>query len=171
MWPWAHAATAYLVLSTVRRYRDQGPPTSVGAIAVGLGALAPDLIDKPLAWRLDVLPYGRTLAHSLLLAGVALLVVGVLARQCGHWTAFVPFAMGYLVHLGTDALHPVLVGDWEYLFFLAWPLTTAPETAETKSVIAHLLQLEPTPFFLFETLLTVVAVGLWWSHGRPGLPW
>lgn len=171
MWPWAHAAVAYLVLAGVRRYRERGPPTPIGAIAVGLGALVPDLIDKPLAWRLDVLPYGRTLAHSLLLAGAALFVVGLLARRYGHWTAFAPFALGYLVHLATDAYQPVLVGDWESLFFLAWPLSAPPETTETTSVIAHLVQLEPTPFFLFEVLITVLAIALWWSHDRPGLPW
>ena len=169
MWPWAHVAAAYLLLSGVLWLRSRRQPTGVEALAVGFGALLPDLIDKPLAWRLDVLPYGRTLAHSLLLAGAALVVVGLVARRYGHLTAYSAFAIGYLAHLAGDGYQPFLLGEWGDLFFLAWPLAAVPETNEVTSVLAQLQRLEPEPFFLFGVAVTVAGMALWWSHGRPGI--
>lgn len=136
---------------------------------MSVGALLPDLIDKPLAWRFTVLPHGRTFAHSLVIGGVVLVVVGYVARRYGQQGAFRAFAIGYLAHLAGDAYQPFLAGNLADLFFLAWPLMAAPTTGETVGVVAQLRQVEPTPFFLFGVAVTLLGGVAWWFHGRPGI--
>jgi hypothetical protein len=86
--PPGHIATA-LVASRLAR---------ADAPAAVVGALAPDLIDKPLAWVLHVIPGGRYLGHSLAAAVVVSSAVGSLrGRRAG-----VGFAVGYLAHLVGD---------------------------------------------------------------------
>jgi hypothetical protein len=66
MWPWGHLALGYLLYSPFARARFGRPPTDRATLLLAFGTQLPDLVDKPLAWRLDVLPAGRTLGHSLL---------------------------------------------------------------------------------------------------------
>lgn len=169
MWPWAHVAFAYLLLAGVCRFRWNHRPASTEALAVGFGAMIPDLIDKPLAWRLDVLPYGRTLAHSLLIGGGTLVVVGIVARRYGHERGFDAFAIGFLSHLVGDAYQPALVGNWSDLFFLTWPLTAAPDSGETVGIVAQFQQLEFTPLFLLGVAITAGGIAVWSAQGRPGV--
>ena len=65
-----------------------------------------DLIDKPLAWSLQVLPSGRSLAHSLLVATVVLVVVHARWRRSGDSTVGVTVAVGYLTHLAAIEVTP-----------------------------------------------------------------
>ena len=65
MWPWGHLAVGYLVYSGLSRWRFGRLPGSVATLAVALGTQLPDLVDKPLAWTVNVLASGRSLAHSL----------------------------------------------------------------------------------------------------------
>lgn len=88
MLPPGHIATA-LVLS--RLARADAPPAVVGA-------LAPDFIDKPLAWVLHVIPGSRYLGHSLL----ALLLVWLAAGRLVGRRRANGFAVGYLAHLMGD---------------------------------------------------------------------
>lgn len=169
MWPWAHVAVGYILLAGIRRGRALGPPTDIGTLAVGVGAILPDLIDKTFTWYVPVLPYGRSLAHSLLVAGVFLAMVGYLARETGRLAAFGAFTLGYLGHLAGDAYQSFLFGEWAELSYLVWPLLPPPPGDELVGLIAYLRDIQASPFFLFELGLTVVGIGLWWSHGRPGI--
>ncbi|WP_255196445.1 metal-dependent hydrolase [Halorarius litoreus] len=168
MWPWGHAALGYLLYTVYLRLRAQGTPTGWPVVALGFGTQVPDLVDKPLAWYLSVLPYGRTLAHSLFVAIPVVLLVGWVARRRKRPVVGVAFGLGYLSHLLGDSLHALLTQQWGDLFFLVWPLTTPPD-AETVGLIAHLRDIDGSPFFLFGLLLTVAMLVLWNHHGRPGL--
>ena len=72
MWPWGHVALGYLFYSLYVHWRHDRPPSAPAAIAVGVGTLLPDVIDKPLAWWAAVLPNGRSLAHSAVVMGLVL---------------------------------------------------------------------------------------------------
>lgn len=168
MWPWAHAALGYLLYTGILALRDDGQPRGVPVLALGIGTQVPDLVDKPLAWYLHVLPYGRTLAHSLFVAVPLLLVVGWYADRKGKHEVGVAFAVGYLSHLLGDAFAPLVTGEWTYLGFLVWPLQPPPER-ELEGVVAHLMSIEGTATFLFGLLLTAIALLQWNEHGRPGL--
>ena len=66
MWPWEHAAVAYLCWAALDRRAARSEGAAV--VAVLVGSQFPDLIDKPLSWVFQVLPTGQSLAHSLLFA-------------------------------------------------------------------------------------------------------
>jgi len=165
MWPWGHLAAGYLVYRVLNRGTA---PSALPALALALGTQLPDLIDKPFAWTIPLLPNGRSLGHSLVIAlpvlvGLLLILDGRKRRTA---TAL---ATGYLVHLGTDALYPALSGDWYYVGFLGWPLVPPVEyPSESTGILQHFLAFELTLTSGFEIVLFALAVVLWIHDGVPG---
>lgn len=168
MWPWGHVAVGYLIYSGVRRYRVGLPPTGPAALAVVFGTQLPDLVDKPLAWTFEILPTGRSLAHSWLVAAVVLAVAWVLLDERRDGLV-VPLGVGGLSHGFADGLYSILAREPAYLGYLLWPLTTTPAYDTDPSFLAHLLGVELTPYFALQGLLFGVAVFVWHRDGRPGL--
>lgn len=170
MWPWAHAAFGYLLYTGVLRVREGGQPTGWPVVALAVGTQVPDLVDKPVAWYLQMLPYGRSLTHSLLIAVPLALAVWLVARHRGHPAVGIAFAVGHLSHLAGDALHATLAAEWADLAFLVWPLLPLPhQDTELEGLVAHIRNIEGSPFFLFGLLLTAVGLVVWIRHGRPGV--
>lgn len=125
MWPWDHAAVAYLLVSGASRGAWGRPPSRrVGLVALFAGVL-PDLIDKPLSWGLGLLPTGRSLAHSLLVAAPAVVSVLLLGAALGRHRGAVAFGIGYLSHLAGDVAYPLFVDGELRLGFLLWPVIPA----------------------------------------------
>lgn len=172
MWPWGHAALGYLTYLVLRRVRgDDWPPGDVPTLALAVGTQFPDLIDKPLAWSFALLPSGRSLAHSLLVATAVCGAAVLVSRRYGHSTTAWAFTTGYYAHLLGDALVPLLSLDTEFLTFLAWPLLAPPPYPNDSSFIEHFTNLQLTPLTLFGLLLTVVTLGLWIRDEYPGIRW
>lgn len=169
MWPWGHAAVGYLLYTLYRRHRSGLQPQGLPVVALGLGTQLPDLIDKPLAWNLGLLPNGRSLSHSLLVAVVVGVVLWIIATRLDRQSLAVAFGIGYISHLFADGLYPALAGEFYYLGYLAWPIVPALEYEGGKGVLAYLLAAEPTPTFVFEVVLALVTAGVWYRHGCPGL--
>lgn len=167
MWPWGHLAVAYLALAGHEAWRDRRPSLPV-TLAALFGSQLPDLIDKPLAWTLGVLPVGRSLAHSVVVLAPILAVALVLAGRRRRPVA--AGAIGVASHLAADALGPALAGEVEYLTFLAWPLVEPPSYPVEQSFLAHLLALEVTGLFVLELLAVALAVGVWLVVRRDGAP-
>ncbi|NEU58080.1 metal-dependent hydrolase [Halorussus sp. MSC15.2] len=169
MWPWGHLAVGYLLYTAFvhlwHRRAPDGPPT----VALAFGTQFPDLVDKPLAWTLDVLPTGRSLTHSLLTAVVLVIVLELLLRRRDHGTVATAFAVGYGSHLFGDALYPVLDGTFSSLRFLVWPLLPPIEYSTGQSFIAHLDQLSLDSLVVFEVVFGVCVFALWLLDGAPGL--
>lgn len=181
MWPWEHLAFAYLWYSAWSRLAWRESPTPRAAVAVAAGALAPDLIDKPLAWWLGVLPAGRSLAHSLVVVGPALAVLLLLAWRVGERRVGVAFALATLSHLAGDVLYPLATKGELSVGFLAWPLVPAPAgSGASVSLLARVAGLGAdfvailwTPrgalWFGVDVALVGSAVLLWLADGAPGL--
>lgn len=169
MWPWGHLGAGYLLYSGLCRFSGQRP-TELGALALVVGTQMPDLIDKPFAWTLDILPNGRSLSHSLLGAFVLITLVTLVVSRYDRRDVGYAFGFGYLVHLGTDALYPALSGDWYELGFLGWPFVPAIEYETKQSFLAHFAQFEFGLPVWFEIALFVGAGLLWYADGRPGWP-
>lgn len=110
MWPWGHAAVAYLFVTVFARF-DRRRPTEREVLAVFLASQLPDVVDKPLAWTLGVLPNGRSLAHSLVIASLVILVVVAVARTRDRPAIGAAVGIGYLSHLVADAFYPVVTGN------------------------------------------------------------
>jgi len=167
MWPWGHAAAAYLAYRALVRWRRGRAPTPAAALAVVVAAQLPDVVDKPLAWSLSVLPSGRSLGHSLLVVvPAAALAWWALGDDHPRLTAAV--AVGVVSHPLVDALGTALRGDLAYLGFLLWPATTTPPPTLAQSFLAHVLAYEPGPVRAVEFGLVAAALLARRADGYPG---
>lgn len=176
MWPWGHVAVGYLAHVGVLDRRFATSPGDLATVVLVLATQLPDLIDKPLAWTLPILPNGRSLGHSAFTAALLILLVGWIARRYRRSDLGVAFGVGYASHLFADSLDSVLSGDWSALTFLAWPLLPAPPQTGTSSIIGRFVELAATlaagnvtSMFALELLLVAVAALLWVRQGTPGL--
>lgn len=169
MWPWGHVAVGYLLFSMAAHTRYARTPTPAETAVIAIATLLPDLIDKPLAWTVPILPNGRSLGHSLFTAILFIAIVQWLWRNRQGGAVGLAFAVGYLSHLGADGLYPALNGEFYYLGFMAYPVLPPVAYAdESTSIFQHFLEFQLTPFAAIEIALTVFAFGLWIRHGCPG---
>lgn len=168
MWPWGHAAVGYLAYRAWLA-RTGRPIDGLAVVALAVGTQAPDLVDKPLGWYTSVLPAGRSLAHSVLVATVVSAVAWSVVRRADRPVVGGAFALGYWAHLVADSYHAALTGEFGALAFLAYPFVELSPEPPGVGLLYLLRRLELTPFLAFELLLTVVAVVLWVRDGVPGL--
>ncbi|WP_137287213.1 metal-dependent hydrolase [Halorussus salinisoli] len=136
MWPWEHLAVGYLCYSLLVRALGRRAPRAWPVVAVAVGTQFPDLVDKPLAWTLGVLPSGHSLAHSLFTALPVAAFAVTLAWGFGRRDVGVAFAFGYLSHLPGDVFYPLLVGGPPTYGFLFWPVVPASATETSVGFVA-----------------------------------
>ena len=155
MWPWGHLA---------------------------VGTQFPDLVDKPLAYWFSVLPNGRSLTHSYLVAVPLSAIVVSVTRRYGYGAFGTAFAVGYLTHPIADGVGALVDGWFGGLAFLVWPILPPPEymaedfgfhwlkllTALRRLSVERLLADWSDPFVV-EVWIGLVVVGLWIYHGMPPL--
>jgi len=182
MWPWEHVAFAYVLVSGYHRAAWRARPSDGAAVAVAVGALLPDLVDKPLAWGLGVLPAGRSLCHSLLVVVPMLLAVIALGRRSRSPRVAVAFAIAILSHLAGDVIYPLVVERELRLGFLFWPIVPSPAggggsgslIGQVAERVGDFLLFLSTPrgvlFLLADLALVAVAVAVWYVDGAPGIP-
>lgn len=183
MFPWEHAAIAYLCYAGYARWRDGMAPTGWPVLVVLGASQLPDLIGKPLAWQVGLFPSGRSLAHSVFVAVPVAVVVLSLARRHDRTPLGVAVAIGVLSHLATDAvaLYP---GGSTSLESVLWPLATYESSVTTggteAGAVEHtggiLVSAYPSLITGEPTLEVVVRLGLvglagcvWLADGRPGI--
>jgi membrane-bound metal-dependent hydrolase YbcI (DUF457 family) len=169
MWPWGHLAVGYLLYRVFVRVRGGRAPGGPATLAVAFGTQFPDLIDKPLAWWLGVLPSGRTLAHSVLTALIVSALLYALARRRNATDLAVAFAVGYLSHPLADAFLPLFQGHAEYVAYLLWPLLGLPFYRTEATVLASVGSFDLTVYGLIQLGLALLAVVVWLLDGAPGL--
>lgn len=167
MWPWGHLAAGYLLYSLgVRLSGDR--PRDYPTLALAFGTQFPDLVDKPLAWTLGVLPNGRSLTHSLLTAAVLLAVLRVVLGRRGYGSVWAAFGVGYLSHIAGDVLVLVATDQYYFLGFLVWPLVPGYGTVE-KNIFGELSRIDPTALPPASVALAAAVFALWAADGLPGL--
>lgn len=169
MWPWGHLAVGYVCYSAFVRARRRCGPDGQGVLVAAFGTQFPDLIDKPLAWSIPLLPSGRSLAHSLLTTTLVLVSVHVYCRRRGRSDLAIPFAVGYLSHLAGDAIGPLLAGEYVYLSFLGWPLSPAPPYGDEGGFVSHFAAITLSPEFLAQLGFALAVAALWVADGASGL--
>ena len=178
MWPWGHLAVGYLLYSAIARRRDR-PPDSRATLLVLFGTQLPDLVDKPLAWA-GILPSGRTLAHTLIVVVPLSVVVYLYASRHGRSSDALAFGVGYISHPLVDGFKPLIVGEYQYVHYLLWPLfgLDLPSYTVSRFVVIEpfelLLGWEPvdldiTLYGLAQFTLLVFAILVWSRDGAPGL--
>ncbi|QSW98212.1 metal-dependent hydrolase [Haloterrigena alkaliphila] len=169
MWPLGHVAVAYLCYTLATRARFDAPPAHVPALLLVLGSQFPDLVDKPLAWYLLVLPTGRSLAHSLLLLVPLSLALTLVAARYGRSEYGVAFGIGALSHTFADVL-PALWDGETTANQLLWPITPVePYPGGPPTILGLLRDSATDPYFLVQFALAAIAFAYWRRHGYPGL--
>lgn len=182
MWPWEHVAFGYLAYSLFSHLVSREAPGDGEAVAIGLGSVLPDLIDKPLAWEFGVFPSGSALGHSVFFAGPLSLAAVAVAGWLGRTRAGLAFASAYLLHLAGDVLPAYAEhGTW-YVDHLLWPVVVVESPREPGGFVdgflrnfepwaADVLSGDPTPYFATQLGMGVAAVLLWLYDGTPGQGW
>ncbi|MFC7198031.1 metal-dependent hydrolase [Halospeciosus flavus] len=178
MWPWEHLAVGYVAVSILFRWHGRRVG-ALDAVAVGVGAAFPDLVDKPLAWAFDVLPSGTSVAHSVFVAVPLAVAVWFVAARRDRRSVGAAFAVSYLLHLPSDALYgPLTDGGFSIRAFL-WPFVvgSGEGSGGFAGTVAHYflayLQFLGTPeaveYLVFELFLLGTATVLWVADGAPPL--
>lgn len=180
MWPWEHLAVGYLVVALALRLGWHRSPDGWTAVAVAVGTQFPDLVDKPLAWQLEVLQSGTSVAHSVFVAvPLAVLAVAV-AWRLDRPVLGAAFAVGYLLHLPADAAYGVVYGNPVAFDKLLWPLVAGPGPDHGSFIQNFTYYLSKFGGVLdspgglgivaFELALLGGTFLLWVADGLPGVP-
>lgn len=179
MWPWEHVAVGYLALSVGTHLLRRRPPMDREAIAAAVGAVLPDLIDKPLAWGLGLFPSGYGAAHSVFFALPAAAATVALARARGRTSVGVAMAVGYLSHLPADLFARTIADGRVPVERVLWPVRTDTSTypegflgtfwSFLQAYVGGLLAGE-LDVALFVPLVAVgICLVVWLRDGAPGL--
>jgi len=181
MWPWEHLAFGYLLYSLAVRATTGDPPRGSAVVVLAVATQVPDLVDKPLAWSLDVFAVGYAVGHSVFMVGPLLVVAAFLAwrRGTGARRLVGAYAVGHLSHLLGDLVYPLVLGDGLLVERLLWPVATFEPSVGRGGFVARvvvffqryldqLLALELGLAFLVQVGLVVGVFALWLVDGRPG---
>lgn len=167
MWPWGHLAVGYLVY---RGWRGEAHLGVAPLFALAVGTQFPDLVDKPLAWGLGVLPAGRTLAHSLLFVVPLVVCCLAVSRYFGRTEVGLAFGVGIGTHILADVL-PALWDPGTPPQMLLWPILALPESEHgVPGITALFLDALGDPYFLVQFGFLALALGLWHRDEYPPLP-
>lgn len=109
MLPQSHIAYTWLTLSLAQDVLDIEPDADYRLVA--LAAVAPDLIDKPLAWAY----FYRKYKSAVLFAHTLLLHLAVLVVTIRRFPAALTYILAFVGHAGLDRL-------WFFPDTFYWPL-------------------------------------------------
>ncbi|WP_324759930.1 metal-dependent hydrolase [Haloarcula sp. GH36] len=157
MLPWTHLAFGYALFLAVLVVSRRAV-SRAELLALLAGTQLPDIVDKPLAWWVHLLPSGRSLAHSLLFAVPAVVLVTVVARWYGHGELGPAFALGYASHLLGDIYVELWYWRTEELTFLLWPVLPPYPYDDFTGFLDFALRAEVTTGLVIQS--GVAAVGL-----------
>ena len=112
---------------------DRRVPTPRLLAVVFVGSQFPDLVDKPLAHTVGLLPTGRVFMHSLPFALPLSALVLAYAQQTGRRRLGGAFVFAYFSHLLADHYQTLLAQPPRIPSNLLWPLVPAAR----KPLIPH----------------------------------
>jgi hypothetical protein len=169
MWPWGHAAVAYLLYAIFTQRQNSREPDSLAVLALGVGSQFPDLIDKPLGWSLSLLPGGRTLGHTVFFAMLVIPLVYFVASQYARGELATAFGIGYGSHLLSDLPPSVLTGNFEEATYLFWPVLEQPDYGPVDGIVDGFLRFSMGTYEWVQFALCFMALLIWFRDGKPGL--
>jgi membrane-bound metal-dependent hydrolase YbcI (DUF457 family) len=157
--PIEHFIVAFLPAFAYVVVRDQGLPSRALSFVVFVGSQFPDIVDKPLAHVLVIIPSGRVFMHSLPFA----IPISAIVLAYGWWTdrprVAGGFVFAYLLHLFGDNRRVLLEGsippDLLWPFVAPKPRPVVPYWAGVNGINLYLW----TVFSVVVLSVTVVVVG------------
>ncbi|WP_434530793.1 metal-dependent hydrolase [Haloarcula sp. NS06] len=119
--PSEHFIIALLPIAVYALLRDRQLPSLQLVAVTFFGSQFPDIIDKPLAYELHLIPSGRVFMHSLPFAIPLSIVVIAYAVRTDRARLGTAFAFAHLSHLVADN-QQLLPPNWYVSSDLLWPL-------------------------------------------------
>lgn len=178
MWPWDHLAFGYVLYLIVSSRRPWSKPDDLTFITLAIGSQLPDIIDKPLAWSVGVLPSGLSLGHSLLFLVSLTVITAALSNRYGRPELAGSVIVGVSSHLIGDVLFALLTGAPRPYHFLFWPvIPTVTEmniglVTTIEEFWRYYLRFLSTPrgsvYLIANLTFHFIAVVTWISNGAPG---
>lgn len=155
-----HVAVALLLERSALRAR-----WGVATGFVVLGALAPDLLDKPIR-ALGWLPWGRTVGHSVwMLALLCLTTLLLRERDVAGWRRAAWFTLGVASHLAADLAADVEAGlvasGYVLSGWMLWPWSDADHLQITSSPC-----LSANRWYTLVEAACIVELGRRWRRSR-----
>jgi len=159
-------------LAAAGRARRLGRAPHLGSevLPALLGALTPDLIDKPLLYA-GVYVHGRSIGHSLVFLLACVLVWAVVRRggrraavPAGMWVLGI--ASHFVVDFADDLVRGLLTGSLVVSSWFIWPLGT-PSTWDHNPRIALLPGYDgPTPLEFLAIGVALIWAWTLWRNAR-----
>lgn len=180
MWPWEHVVVGYLAYSVFCRLGYRDTPGGAGAFVVVVASVLPDLIDKPLAWSLEIVETGYAVGHSMFFAGPLVVGVWIACRLRGWRRVGAAFGLGYLLHLPGDLLYLIVVNDSFTPGIMLWPVASVETAGHSHGVVREtivrlgqfkmdFLAGELSLYIRVQLVLTGLVAVLWVFDGAPVL--
>lgn len=179
MWPWEHVVIGYLAYSAATHLWRRAPPRADETALVAFASLLPDLIDKPLAWSLQLVSSGYGPAHSIFVVVPAIAVISAGWRATGRPWRAVAFATGYLLHVPGDVILLATDGTVDTAVFL-WPVVVFEPNGQSSGFLTEsidrisefltgLFAGDVSTYMAIQLGLLAVAVLVWLYDGAPVL--
>lgn len=180
MWPWEHLAFGYVLFSLGVHTAWHRAPGGTEAVALAVATQTPDLIDKPLAWGLELFPMGYAIGHSVFFAIPVLTAALIVAHRRDRIAVGVAVAVGYLSHLLGDVISPFLTRGDIAVDRLLWPFVTFPGYESDYGFVGRfslyvgrylheVTEPEYLPLLLAYLSVFGAVTALWMTDGAPGV--
>lgn len=170
MWPWTHLVFGYVLYYLFRRLNGATEPADrMALIWLIIGTQFPDLIDKPFAWTIAILPNGRSLAHSVFTATIVTGFLIAYTKRRGYPSRGYGFGVGYVSHLIGDGVGPLLNENLDGLAYLLWPVLPPIDYETPPTFAAHFAMVEFSPLLgikLAVAAVVFIAVARRWLVSR-----
>lgn len=179
MWPWDHLAFGYLLYLVLRVWKPWPQPDDLTFIVLAIGTQLPDVIDKPLAWSVGLLPSGLSLGHSMVFLGILTSLAVSVSNRYGRPELAGALITGVASHLIGDVLFALLVGSpkpYQFLFWPVIPTVTEPSVGLAPTIgelwlnyIKFLSTSRGAVYLIINLTFIVMVLTIWISNGTPGI--
>lgn len=178
MWPWDHLAFGYLLYLVLGAWKPSPHVDDLTFIVLAIGTQLPDVVDKPLAWSLGVLPSGLSLGHSFVFLALLTPLAVAVSNRHGRPVLAGALVTGVASHLVGDVLFALLVGSprpYQFLFWPAIPAVTEPSVGLVPTIgelwfeyLTFLSTPRHATYLVVDLLFNGMAVAVWITNGAPG---
>lgn len=178
MWPWEHLAFGYLLYLVLRAWKPSSRLDDLTFIVLTIGTQLPDLIDKPLAWSLGVLPSGLSLGHSIVFLAILTPLAVAISNRYGRPELASALVTGVASHLVGDVLFALLIespSPYQFLFWPVIPRVMEPNVGLAPTVgelwfkyIKFLSTPRGATYLVIDLIFNGMAFLIWIRNGAPG---
>lgn len=179
MWPWDHLAFGYPLFQVLRALKPRPQLDDHTFFVLAIGTQLPDVIDKPLALSVGLLPSGLSLGHSFVFLAILTPLAVSISNRFGRPELAGALITGVASHLIGDVLFALLIGSPRPYQFIFWPvIPTVTETSvglgptigeRWSKYIKYLSTSRGTVYLFMNLTFNAMVLAVWIVNGTPGM--